>query len=524
MTSSQLRAIAAVRLSHLTDATTSVGTQAESIEDYCKRKNIKIVASTSDLDVSGGKPIQERPGVGEWLTEEHINEWDVLIGYKLDRLFRNHRDFVNFYHDFCELRGKQIISVSEDIDMSADMGEFIAGILVKFAEWEIKRMSARRSVAAEAIRKSARWNGGIFPFGYEPYKQGSEWYLKPHHLYGNETKQMALNIIAGKTAQWVAEDLNRRHIPTSRDVQLKFSGKPAKNYRWRTHAVVHHLRSDAIRGYVLQYKDGNHKPSRVLDDNGDYVMREALISDDIWYELQKKLDERSLNTVGVRSPGSALVQVGYCGYCGAPLHSNSARKHGTTDGRNYYYQCRDFKTCDPSRSVRQNALDEFVSEKLLMAVGGCELTERKIIPGDDHSQALASIGMRIADLTTQHYVHGGVQDFTAKMSALQAEHDRISELPKEADEVQNVSTGQTFAARWEQMDAAERNAYLRKADVKVYVGSNEQHEGGQTVPVVLPSGHQLKFGLVMSGWLNAGQRVTIHLGQLADLRGLAATA
>jgi hypothetical protein len=61
---------------------------------------------------------------------EFLDEWDVLIIYKLDRGFRNHLDFVTFYHEFCERYGKKIISVGEaGLDMSTPMGRMFAGIL-----------------------------------------------------------------------------------------------------------------------------------------------------------------------------------------------------------------------------------------------------------------------------------------------------------------------------------------------------------------------------------------------------------
>jgi len=61
-----MRLIAAVRLSRLSDSTTSVDTQAENLEEYARRHGHTIVVLTEDLDVSGGKPIRERPGVGPW--------------------------------------------------------------------------------------------------------------------------------------------------------------------------------------------------------------------------------------------------------------------------------------------------------------------------------------------------------------------------------------------------------------------------------------------------------------------------
>ncbi len=74
-----LRAIVARRLSNLTNATTHLVTETESTQEFCKRKRYVIVAETEDLDVSGGKPIRERPGVGPWLTVDHLDDWDVLV-------------------------------------------------------------------------------------------------------------------------------------------------------------------------------------------------------------------------------------------------------------------------------------------------------------------------------------------------------------------------------------------------------------------------------------------------------------
>ena len=53
-------------------------------------------------------------------------------------------------------------------------------------------------------------------------------------------------------------------------------------------------------------------------------------------------------------------------------------------------------------------------------MGDCELTAKRIVAGDDHTETLIRIGMQIADLTAQHYVHGGVDDFHTKMAELEA--------------------------------------------------------------------------------------------------------
>jgi len=530
---SQLRAIAAVRLSHLTDATTSVGTQTESIEDYCKRKNIEIVATTSDLDVSGGKPIRERPGVGPYLTDDHINEWDALVIYKLDRGFRSHHDFVNFYYEFCEMRGKQVISVGENIDMSTREGKFMAGILVQFAEWELARMSERRGTAQSAIRREARYGGGPFAFGYEPYRDGSLWYLKPHPVYQAETVKMAEAIVSGKSAGATAEDMNNRKVPTSRDVQRILAGKEPRGIKWTTHSVVQHLRSDAIRGYVLHHQAGR-KPVRVLGADGDYVMREPLISDELWYKVQRQLDANTVVHSGVRSKGSTLLRVAFCGYCNAPLHQSRYRNPSGKSSREYY-RCRDMGGgCRWSWLLRQNILEDFVSETLLRAVGECEVTEPRTIPGDDHSEALGNLGRQIQDLTAQQFTPSAVvpDDIEDRITQLKNEYKRISSLPKEDDRVEKVSTGLAFAGRWEQMDDDQRHACLKSAGVEVFVTRSDEPSIGETVQIELSTGEVIQAEVMPDASLidtdgrtvfGGGDkwRIIVYLGELADLRDLA---
>jgi site-specific DNA recombinase len=108
--------------------------------------------------VSGGLPIRERPKIGKLLSLEFLDEWDVLVIYKLDRGFRNHLDFVTFYHEFCERYGKKIISVGEEgLDMSTPMGRMFAGILVQFAEWELQSIGDRRPCRArEPVTRGER--------------------------------------------------------------------------------------------------------------------------------------------------------------------------------------------------------------------------------------------------------------------------------------------------------------------------------------------------------------------------------
>jgi DNA invertase Pin-like site-specific DNA recombinase len=478
----RLRAIVAKRLSRMTDSTTHLVTEAETIDEFVKRKDFEVWAEAEDLDVSGGLPIRERPKIGKLLAPEFLDEWDVLIIYKLDRGFRNHLDFVTFYHEYCERYGKKIISVGEEgLDMSTPMGRMFAGILVQFAEWELQSIGDRRRQGQNVLRREARWGGGRYPFGYEPYQVGAYWYLRPHPVYAKEVERIALAVVSGKSARGIALDLNERGVPTGWGAQQEQQGKTPKKYFWTQAQVTRVLRSEQIRGYVMYYAPENPRTAvRVVGADGEFVRREPLIDDELWFKVQAALDASTRPKSGIRFGASLLLRVGFCGYCGGALHQLGDIRHG----RDYrYYRCENVynkhnkaqRRCGNLGSVPQDVLNEAVAAKLLEVIGHYELTEKRLIEGDDHSATLKKLGMQIADLTTQHYVNNGIPDYHKRMQELEAEHARVSALPREKPKVRKIATGKTFRQHWEDMDDEQKHAYLKSAGVHVLVVRREDY-------------------------------------------------
>jgi len=133
------------------------------------------------------------------------------------------------------------------------------------------------------------------------------------------------------------------------------------------------------------------------------------------------------------------------------------------------------RRCGKLGSVQQDVLNEAIAAKLLEVIGKYELTEKRLIEGDDHSATLKRLGMQIADLTTQHYVNNGVPDFHKRMQELEAEHARVSALPREKPKVRKIATGKTFRQHWEEMDDEQWHAYLKSAGVHVLVVRKEDY-------------------------------------------------
>jgi hypothetical protein len=269
-------------------------------------------------------------------------------------------------------------------------------------------------------------------------------------------------------------------------------------------------------------------PVRVVGADGEFVRREPLIDEELWFKVQGVLTGRTRPKSGIRFGASLLLQVGFCGYCGGALHRvhRNYTSEKFPDGKEYrYYHCQNRrselngspKKCDTLRLVPQDALDEAVSAKLLGVIGHYELTEKRIIEGDDHSATLKRIGMQIADLTTQHYVNNGVPDFYKRMSELEAEHARVSALPREKPKVRRIATGKTFRQHWEEMDQEQRHAYLKSVGVHALVVRKEDFR----VRMVSEQGTQTADDLILDIPMNVvaevGKDWVVNIG-LGTLR------
>jgi site-specific DNA recombinase len=90
-----MRLLAVVRLSDLTDETTSPERQRGKITTYAKLHDHEVVGVAEDLDVSGAVSPFDRPQLGPWLKRP--DDWDGLIVAKYDRLTRSLLDFLVLY-------------------------------------------------------------------------------------------------------------------------------------------------------------------------------------------------------------------------------------------------------------------------------------------------------------------------------------------------------------------------------------------------------------------------------------------
>ena len=434
-----MRLLAAVRLSRLSCSSTSVDTQAENLGDYARRNGHTIVALTEDLDVSGGKPIRERPGVGSWF--KRLDEWDGLLGYSIDRMFRNHYDFVTTWHDVFEPNGKKLIAVSEDIDMTTEAGELSAHMRVLFAEAELRKMHERNSRKAKKLITSGFANGGrsSMHWGYATEKSGEHSILVPDPDVVPVVRQAVDDILAGTSARQIA---------------LRVGTDPS--------TLVRRLRSPELKGWVM------FKGEPVRKADGTPMLREPIIDETKWDRLQARLDAKAHGT-GVPKDATPWLHVIYCQPCGRELYLartivNLVR--GVSERK--YYRHKDASQC--STHINGDRLEAQIEPLVLRAFDGMPIPEVVREPMVSRADELARIEQSIRDLEEKFVTSGGdvgrlarlTSDLAARAHALRAE-----EHPPRTD---IEMTDELFTGRWSSLATDEdRGALLRKMGVRLYV-------------------------------------------------------
>ncbi len=151
-------------------------------------KNITVVEEKA---VSGSLPLNERQEGGPMFKS--LNEGDVLICHKLDRLFRNLHDSVNVSKD---LRDRKVTLVLMDIggNVTDDMmGQMYFTMISLFAEFERKKIAARTKEGSDNRKEEGGFIGGPPPFGWKSVIDPKN--PKRKILIKNEDEQKILTLL-----------------------------------------------------------------------------------------------------------------------------------------------------------------------------------------------------------------------------------------------------------------------------------------------------------------------------------------
>lgn len=345
-----------------------VARQEQDCRALADRLNLAVVRVYVDNDTSAysGK---RRPGFEDMLDAMKNGQFDVLICWHTDRLYRSMKDLERVI-DVAELMSVPVRAVQGgELDLSTSAGRMVARILGSVARQESEHMSERRKLANAQKAANGLWSTANRPFGYT--QQGEP--LEPE---ATMLRTAIVDVLAGKSIKQVAREWNASGITgtrgnkfTSPNVRrilvnpryaglVTHGGKVVGPGKWQ--ALID---AETHRGLVAFLSD----PSRIICTS-----------------FEKKFI------------GSGVYR---CGVCGGPL------RHAESGGRNKgmrRYECR-----ESTRHVVISGVpvDELVEAVVLKVLGDSDIHQR---------------------IGTRNDVD--VQAMYAKREALQAKKDELATL------------------------------------------------------------------------------------------------
>jgi DNA invertase Pin-like site-specific DNA recombinase len=494
-----LRGVRCVRLSVMTDETTSPERQREADDIAAVALGISFgegdaLREAVDLDVSASAfgPF-DRPQLGGWLARP--DEYDALVWWRFDRAIRSmghmhelakwareHRNMLVFAEGIGG--GRLVFDFRNPMD---PMSELMMLMLAFAAQVESQSIKDRVTGAMAAMRRMPlRWRGGGKPpYGYLPAPMPKEhggigWTLVPDPDAVKVIERIVRELLEGKTVSAVAVRLNTDQVPTPRDhwavkQDRAKGGRPggAKGlvkdaFNWNPTVLTRMLRNPTLLGWKM------HKGNPVRDAAGNPVMstETPIMTREEFDRIGALLDSRSIDNRERTDTDALLLRVIHCDSCGGRMYLN---KQASKVNQAPVYKCNSYARgdlCEAPSNVRGDWVDEHVTAEFLRLVGSVQTKHVVKIPGYDPEPELLAT---LAEFN-EHQDQKGRQKSKHAAHAWQERADaldmRIADLEtREKREPQRVvtPTGRTFADEWTAADTAGRRAMLIEAGVRLDV-------------------------------------------------------
>jgi len=466
------KALGIVRLSHRDDESTSPARQRLKIEEKAEALGIPELDIVEDLATSAFRihPL-ERPKLAVKLKDdEYLRTLTHIIYFRQDRFVRRLLpDFVDMVM-LASRHGLKLISATEDLGDPTEHAEML-GPLIKawLGEGESRSTSARLRDMHEYLRNEGRWGGGQAPYGYMhvPRPDG----LKGQILVIDPVAakiyhDIIRRVIKGESVFSIVADLNARGVLSPHNRRRQLAGLPLKTKAgtdtsgsiWRSSTVETMLRNPNVLGYVI------HKRQVVYGPDGTPLVRaKALITVRQWDQLQEALRARQRPDSSFRTQtASLLLRIAYCASCGAPMYHAKIVK---PSGRAYlYYRCRDAARWGEARrpcnapQIRADWLEDKAAEEFLDAVGRVTITRRVYSAGSGTAERLEVVHRALTAARVEHdsggYSYpGGEEEYRQRVTRLAAEMSALTAEEVVPAGYREEDTGQTFRARWEELEA-----------------------------------------------------------------------
>ncbi|MGW2376889.1 recombinase family protein [Kitasatospora sp. NPDC001683] len=454
------RALLSVRLSVLTEDTTSPVRQELDLRREALNRGCRVVGVASDLNVSATKvPPWKRKQLGEWLNDR-APEFDVLLFWKLDRFIRRLSD-LNTMIDWALKYGKNLISKHDSIDLTTVVGKIMVTLIGGIAEIEATNTSTRVASLWDYAKTQSDWLVGKPTYGYTTGE--------------DENGKVVLYIDADayKALHWCRR-LARRGVSATRMVTLMKRSK-LMGERLTTSTLLSRLRNPGLMGYRVEVetKGRARRSKQVLDQRGMPIrVAEGIFTEDEFNELQADLDKRSKKQPA-RQPGGAtkLLGVLICVDCKSNM---TVKKTSNQNGDYAYLRCQKCKSGGLGAPNPEEVYATVVTD-VLSVLGDEPVQVREYARGAEARAQVKQLEESVAYYMKE--LEPGGRYTKTRFTREQAETTldkliaRLDQIDPETTEDRwvNVANGKTFRQQWEEGGIEAMSADLLRVGVRCEV-------------------------------------------------------
>lgn len=144
----------------------SLDAQHEALIDFCKANDHIVVGEYRDGGISGRKPYTKRPAMLQLLHDLETVKPDMILFTKLDRWFRNIREYYKV-QDILDRNKVGWKAIQEEYDTSTASGRLYINIKLSIAQDEADRTAERVKAIQDQLVAQGKVLGGKVPFGYK---------------------------------------------------------------------------------------------------------------------------------------------------------------------------------------------------------------------------------------------------------------------------------------------------------------------------------------------------------------------
>lgn len=357
----------------------SIKQQVEASTDWCQRERLPITNVLRDNDRSASRYAKRKREDWELLKDGiRHGKMTIVMYWEASRATRDLMAYSEL-RDLCVQNGVYLAYDGNVYDMNDADDRFKTGldILLSEKESEQTRVRVKRNVDSGAVE--GRPSGRI-PFGYarsydERTKEPRQF---PDPVKAELIKEAARRFLAGESTRAIAEDWNRRKVPTPYQGNGT-DGTPAA-YGWRLEQIKRILVNPAVNGKRV------HQGKVIGEGQWD-----AILDDVTYVKVLARFADPSRKTTRARQSAKLLTGVARCGVCGGPI-GYAPQKGAGRKVRNTY-RCR-YNNCT-TRDMKQ--LDRYVTWALFERIAQGDIYDES----EQESESVTATREHIAALRSQ---------------------------------------------------------------------------------------------------------------------------